>query len=205
MIEVAQALPLRDPEGRALKLQIGSGTEHARPKTTRRAFGFFNRPTKGTCMALIFEANYSKKLGLPGHSSHQYSITVRSELSDLSRLDSESARLYALMQASVDREIQKTGFLPGNHRNGNGHHRPANGNRHSSSDRWNCSDKQRGLIQRIVSEHRLAKHQVEQLAEDRFGKPVKGLNKLEASGLIEELIRQVNTKDNGRVQTVPVS
>jgi len=31
----------------------------------------------------IIEANYSKKLGLPGYSSHQYSLTLRAEISDL--------------------------------------------------------------------------------------------------------------------------
>ena len=31
-------------------------------------------------MAIILEANYSKKLGLPGYSSHQYAVTVRTEL-----------------------------------------------------------------------------------------------------------------------------
>jgi len=35
-----------------------------------------------------------------------------------------------------------------------------------------------------------AKAKVEQLAQDRFGKGVKELNKLEASGLIEELLEQ---------------
>ena len=30
---------------------------------------------------LIIEANYSQKLGLPGYSSHQYSLTLRAEIS----------------------------------------------------------------------------------------------------------------------------
>jgi hypothetical protein len=29
---------------------------------------------------VILEATYSKKLGLPGYSSHQYSVTVRAEV-----------------------------------------------------------------------------------------------------------------------------
>ena len=64
-------------------------------------------------MALVLEANYSKKLGLPSYSSHQYSVTVRTELSDLGQVSTESTRLYALLQSNVDQEIQKTGFLPG--------------------------------------------------------------------------------------------
>ena len=60
-------------------------------------------------MAIILEANYSKKLGLPGYSSHQYAVTVRTELADLNQVDQESQRLNALLQSSVDREIQQTG------------------------------------------------------------------------------------------------
>ncbi len=41
-------------------------------------------------MAITLEANYSKKLGLPGYSSHQYSVTVRTELADLNQVDVES-------------------------------------------------------------------------------------------------------------------
>jgi hypothetical protein len=155
-------------------------------------------------MAIVFEANYSKKLGLPGYSSHQYSVTVRAELNDLSQVESESKRLYGLLQGSVDREIQQTGFLPEN--NGTGH-RPAtngngngNGNGHSNGsddEEWKCSPKQRNLILKIVSENRLDKNQVEALAQDRFGKAVRKLNKLEASGLIEELFAQTGNNGNG--------
>jgi len=139
----------------------------------------------------IIEANYSKKLGLPGYSSHQYSLTLRAEISDLSQVSAKSQELHGLMQTCVDREIQRTGFLPGEvvpvvklngHSNGNGH-KP-------EPDTWSCSDKQRYLIRKITDEHQLDKAKVEQLAQDRFGKGVKALNKLEASGLIEELLVQ---------------
>ena len=33
-------------------------------------------------MALILEANYSKKIGLPGYLSHQFSITLKAEIAD---------------------------------------------------------------------------------------------------------------------------
>jgi hypothetical protein len=98
----------------------------------------------------------------------------------------------------VDRDIQNTGFLPGT--NGNGHRQSNNGNgngRQSSDERWNCSDKQRNLVLKIVEESNLDKAEVEKLAQDRFGKPVKKLNKLEASGLIEELIERTGGKGNG--------
>ena len=135
---------------------------------------------------ITLEANYSKKIGLPGYSSHQFSVTLKSELSDVSQVEQESARLYDVLQNSVDSNIQQIGFLPGEAKsngNGNGHHKP-------QDDKWACSDKQRDLILKITDENKLDKAKVEQLSQDRFGKGVRQLNKLEASGLIEELLEQ---------------
>ena len=140
-------------------------------------------------MALIIQANYSKKIGLPGYSSHQYSLNLTVEVSEVSQVSAKSQELHALMQACVDRELQTTGFLPGesngSHTNGNG-----NGQHKPGPDKWVCSDKQRELILKITDENKLDKTKVDQLAQDRFGKGVKQLNKLEASGLIEELLEE---------------
>lgn len=150
-------------------------------------------------MAIIIEANYSKKIGLPAYSSHSYSVTIRTEVSDLAQVERESAQLYTLLQESVDRNIQEVGFTPES--NGNGLHgsRPVNGHAgQPNGDRWTCSDKQRYLIIKIVDEHKLEKQEVEGLAKDMFHKPVKTLNKMEASGLIEELLNKYGpTKPNG--------
>ena len=166
-------------------------------------------------MPIIIEANYSKKLGLPGYSSHQYMLTLRTELSDLSQVSAESQRLHALLQASVDRELQQPGWLPSGNIpvNGNGHPNgpaPQNGNgngharnghsqpAHGSDDAWNCTPKQQDLILKIVEDNRLDKKEIEQLAQDRFGKGVRQLNKLDASGFIEELFeRYPRPRTNG--------
>ncbi len=66
------------------------------------------------------ECNYSKKLGLPGYSSHQFSITLRTELGDLGQVQAESARLYRLLQEGVDTSIRQIGYLPSVNGNGNG-------------------------------------------------------------------------------------
>jgi hypothetical protein len=147
---------------------------------------------------ITLECNYSKKLGLPGYSSHQFSITLRTEIADLNQVQSESARLYKLLQEGVDTSIKETGYLPTNGGNGNGQrggqngNGNGNGNGQSQADNaaWNCSGKQKYLILKIVEEHKLEKAKIEGLAQDRFGKTVKALNKLEASGLIEELLEQ---------------
>ena len=150
---------------------------------------------------IILEANYSKKIGLPGYSSHQFSVSLKTELADVTQVQAESSRLYAQLQQSVDNSIQQIGYLPGTtapaNGNGNGLPKPQ-----LETDTWNCSDKQRELILKITDEHQLDKAKVDQLAQDRFGKGVKALNKLEASGLIDELLVQngQGKPRNGRFQ-----
>jgi hypothetical protein len=144
---------------------------------------------------VVIEANYSKKLGLPAYSSHSYSVTIRSEVADLSQVERESAKLYCILQGSVDRQIQEVGFIPDG--NGQGSATPRATNGHANGDQWACSDKQRDLILKIVEEHKLDKQEIESLAKDRFNLPVKSLNKLQASGIIEELLQKYQPKGNG--------
>ena len=156
-------------------------------------------------MAIILEAAYSKKLGLPNYSSHSYVVSIRTELSDLTQVEAESRRLYALLQQSVDQQIQQVGFLPEGttygldqpaHSNGDGH--PST--QPKSSDTWVCSAKQKALVLSLVEQHSLDKQDVEALAKEMFGLPVKTLNRLQASGLIEELLERhgKGTNDHGR-------
>ena len=140
-------------------------------------------------MALGFEGNYSKKIGLAGYSSHQFSLTLKTEITDITQVPAEAARLYRLLQDGVDTSIKEIGFLPGpanGTTNGNGNGHPT----HGPSESWNCTPKQRDLILKIVAEQQLDKNDIEGLAQERFGKGVKQLNKLEASGLIEELFEK---------------
>lgn len=140
-------------------------------------------------MAVIIEASYSKKLGLPQYSSHQYAVTVRVELVDLSQLEATNAELYAKLQDAVDAQIQQPGFTPTGASPGNG----AN----QSEAEWNCTDKQKALILRLIDEHGLEKTEVEQLAQTRFSTSVKDLNRLQASGLIDELLETHGGNGNG--------
>jgi len=145
---------------------------------------------------ITLECNYQKKLGLPGYSSHQFAITLRTEIADLMQVQAESSRLYKLLQEGVDTSIKETGYLPTNG-NGNGNAQRNSREPTREKDGWNCSGKQKDLILKIVEEHKLEKAKVEGLAQDRFGKTVKALNKLEASGLIEELL-EMTSQSNGR-------
>lgn len=144
-------------------------------------------------MAIKLIANYSKRLGLPGYSSHQFSVSVETELVTTDDVAAESERLYQRLQSTVDEQMLKTGFVPpGTYgmEETNGSDAPAPGTVTQIHDkgRWKCSDKQRDLILKLVDEHSLDKNEVDHLARQRFGKGVKQLSKLEASGLIDELL-----------------
>ena len=155
-------------------------------------------------MAIKLIANYSKRLGLPGYSSHQFSVSVETELMAKDDVATESRRLYDLLQTNVDEQIQTTGFVPpGDYgmddapTNGNHRHNGTNG--HSANgDHWRCSDKQKELILKLVDEHSLDRNEVDHLARQRFGKGVKQLNKMEASGLIDELLDTHGGGSNAR-------
>jgi hypothetical protein len=100
----------------------------------------------------------------------------------------------------VDSELQQSGWLPGENatkgqnnlessaaNSGRKHHEDADA---PESMRWRCSEKQQSLIERIVDEHQLNWQELNSLAHARFEKSVTELNKLEASGLIDELLEK---------------
>jgi len=198
-------------------------------------------------------SNYSKKLGLPGYSSHMFSVSIETELSTTADVPAETERLYDLLQSNVDNQIQKVGFVPpydygmepaasngttpapngvagatalaaalaaaiasvngpagmppngrpaasannhpGTTPNGNG---GTGANWHQRGPAWKCTDKQREFILRIVDEHQLDKRSIEALAVERFGHGVSLLDKMEASGLIEELLDAHGGKGQGQ-------
>ena len=123
-------------------------------------------------------AAYSKKAGLPGYSSHSFSVSVETELQNLDNVRDESARLYDSLQEAVDQQIQKTGFVPPD---GYGMEVDKNG-------AWNCSQRQRELIEKIGKENNVDQNALDQLANEMFGAKVQALNKLQASGLIDALL-----------------
>lgn len=169
-------------------------------------------------MALIVTTDYSKKLGLPGFSSHQFSVSIQTELTDLDRVPGEVARLYQLLQQAVDREIQQTGFVPadgygetqrslpsanGNGNGNNGLHRSNGRDGHTNGNgstphrgtapvnnnvTWQCSDKQRRLLTDLSRELQLSEEDLDERALRLFQRPARQLNKLSASGLITDLL-----------------
>ena len=140
-------------------------------------------------MAIKLSAAYSKKAGLPGYSSHSFSVSIETELQNLDNVRQESARLYDSLQEAVDQQIQKTGFVPPD---GYGMEIDKNG-------AWNCSQKQRELIEKIGKENNLDQNALDCVANEMFGARVQGLNKLQASGLIDQLLdRYGKTTQHGQ-------
>lgn len=154
-------------------------------------------------MAIKLIANYSKRLGLPGYSSHQFSVSVETELVNTDNVVAASEHLYQCLQNTVDEQMLQTGFVPpadygmdlpegGNIVPQEADRRPSlnSGNQGNwrQGPAWRCSDKQKDLILKLVEEHKLDKTEVESLAVERFGRGVRLLNKVEASGLIDEML-----------------
>ena len=139
-------------------------------------------------MAIKLIANYSKRLGLPGYSSHQFEVSIKTEISNTSELLLETERLYGSLQAAVDAQIQQVGLVPDEHYGIQPAQTPVPGafgsqtisissvrqtppvgaseNSIEPTPAWKCSEKQKALINKSVAM----------------------LNRMEASGLIDELM-----------------
>jgi len=147
-------------------------------------------------MAVKIIANYSKRLGLPGYSSHQFSVSVEAELSSTDNVTSEASKLYKTLQNAVDREIQSTGFVPGDEYGSeeqpqiSGHttHRAPSGSS-ALTKPWKASEKQRDLVLKLVENTGIEMEVVEAISEEMFGHgDLPELNKIQMSGLIDELL-----------------
>ena len=158
-------------------------------------------------MAVKIIANYSKRLGLPGYSSHQFSVSVETELATTDNVTSEASRLHKTLQTAVDKEMQSTGFVPGGEYgaveqaptlqttparatvNGSSHNKP-----------WKASDKQRELVLKLVENANLDMEVVESLSEEMFGHgDLPELNKIQMSGLIDELLSRYGKRQRREV------
>jgi hypothetical protein len=133
-------------------------------------------------MSIHLELVYSKKIGLPQYSSHGFSVSLKSEVASVDQIDDEVSRIYGILQQSVDQQITHPGYVPGQEEP-----QPMKVLPRKEND-WNCSPKQKELILKLVDEQNLDRSAVDDQAHNRFGRGVTQLNKLEASGLIDELM-----------------
>jgi hypothetical protein len=127
---------------------------------------------------------------------------VEAELSSTDNINTEASRLYKTLQTAVDREMQSTGFVPVE---GYGaeeptptphtasHRSPVNG---SHNKPWRASDKQRELVLKLVETTPIDIEVVESISEEMFGHgDLPELNKIQMSGLIDELLSRYGKRE----------
>ena len=139
-------------------------------------------------MATVLKATYTTGLTQAGLSDRRFSLSVRTKVADLTQVQTECARLYAVLQASMENVLQNHGSLPLN-LNGHGERRhiirSLRGDQNRST--WACSRKQRKLLRRFIAKCNLDWSFIERAAQERFAKPVQALNQSQARELIRVL------------------
>ena len=142
-------------------------------------------------MALTITATVSKKVGKPNYGSEGFTLTVQSEVTNLDQVKEESHRLYLLLSDSVSQELAGSSTDPA----------PKNAEwptiirNTTQQQEYKCSEKQRDLILKIINENEVDRADVESLSLEMFGNSdLKSLNKLQASGLIDEMLSRYGKK-----------
>ena len=139
-------------------------------------------------MPVIITACVSKKVGQANYGSAGYSLTVQSEVTNLDQVKEASHRLYELLNDSVNAEIsgesqqEKRAEWPTIVRS-----------TPPKEQEWRCSPAQRLFIEKIANESDVMS-EVESLADEMFSSALPGLNKLQASSLLQEMISRWGKK-----------
>ena len=63
-------------------------------------------------MAILLEFKYDKRLRLPAYSSHDFGVSMRTEVNNVEEIKEESERAYRLLQQSVDAQLSNPNFIP---------------------------------------------------------------------------------------------
>ena len=139
-------------------------------------------------MAIVLKTTYSTGLTQACPSDHWFSLSLRTKVADLTQVQTECARLYAVLQASVHNALQNHGSLPLN-LNGHGERRHIIRALRGGQNRlaWACSRKQRKLLRRFIAKCNLDWSFIERAAQERFAKPIRALNQSQARELIRVL------------------
>ena len=149
-------------------------------------------------MAILLQFDYGKKLGLPNYSSHNFGVSMKAEVSDPEDIPQEAERAYGILQQAVDKQMENPGFLPSK----NDKETESKGTQINGTDpeKWNCTERQRGLILKILSQNDLPESAIEEVAQDLHGRPMSELGKLQVSSVISEVLDRWgrHKRSNGR-------
>ena len=108
------------------------------------------------------------------------------EVNNVDEIQEESERAYRLLQKSVDAQLHNPGFIASE----NGKKQRGEGNQTEKTDPqlWNCTEKQRGLILKILSQNELSESAVEQVAQEITRRQMSDLQKGQASLVVGEVL-----------------
>ena len=157
-------------------------------------------------MAVLIDINYTKKLGLPNYSSHSLGIGLKAEAQDLDGVRGEGEKVYGLLQESVDAQLARRGFIPGETGNGKdleggtlddppGTEEPDF--EQTDPESWQCSPKQRTLILDILGRHDLQSSIVDAIAWQIHGRSMMEVTPREASAVVGEILERFGKRSNG--------
>ena len=149
-------------------------------------------------MAILLEFKYDKRLGLPGYSSHDFGVSMRTEVNNVEEIQEESERAYRLLQKSVDAQLRNPGFIASE--NGKEQRGEENQTEKTDPEKWNCTERQRGLILKILSQNDLPELAVEEVAQELHGRSMSELGKMQVSTVISEVLDRwgKHKRTNGR-------
>jgi hypothetical protein len=133
-------------------------------------------------MAILLQFDYGKKLGLPGYSSHNFGVSMKAEVNDPEEIPQEAQRAYGILQQAVDKQMENPGFVPSQ-----------NGKTESKEpevdpERWNCTERQKGLLLTILDRNGLEPIVVEDLSREIHGRSMADLGKMQVSAVIGEVL-----------------
>ena len=154
-------------------------------------------------MAILLEIHYDKRLGLPGYSSHDFGVSLKTEVTDLDQIRQESERAYQILQKSVDSQIIHRGYVPDQVNNSGVTNQEEKdntsegiGKNDNNTEKWNCTVRQRDLILNVLERNNLDPQTPNELGMELHGKKMDRLTKLQVSGVITELLNRFGRKKN---------
>ena len=133
-------------------------------------------------MAILLQFDYGKKLGPPGYSSHNFGVSMKAEVSDPEEIPQEAQRAYGILQEAVDKQMENPGFVPS--QNGKTEIKEPD----VDPDKWNCTERQKGLLLTILDRNGLEPIVVEDLSREIHGRSMADLGKMQVSAVIGEAI-----------------
>ncbi len=133
-------------------------------------------------MAILLQFDYGKKLGLPGYSSHNFGVSMKAEVNDPEEIPQEAERAYRILQQAVDKQMENPGFVPSQNE------RTEIKEPEVDPDKWNCTERQKGLLLSILDRNGLEPIIVEDLSREIHGRSMADLGKMQVSAVIGEVL-----------------